>query len=542
MINKNDNEETSKSIDYREMIDAISQDTPVHLLPEKLEDVLRNLANESPAKANAVLTGPIKTRFDLTLNQISSYEKTVREYRKQAISQSLAKQDEKEVEEFSNEEKTAALQILQSPKLLHDVLQIVGQLGVVGEEKNTLIHYLAITSRLLKHPISVTVKGDSSAGKSYLVSKVLELFPKSEYIDLTDATPQSFYYVPDDRYKHKMIIIFEKHGSEKADYAIRSLQSEGKLKIYVVEKNPITGQLVTNEYEKEGPVGFITTTTQSMIHAENETRNISVFPDQSASQTARIYEANDAQYLGNELPSDETLRLWRCAQLLLKSFPVLIPFAPALRKYFPKNILRTRRDHSHLLALIEVSTVLHQEQRKKIEKNNKEYLLATLADYEIALIAAEESLSKSIHELSPQTEKAIKCATELFTGIEDTFTNSMLGRHLGWDSETVAKWMKPAIAKGYVSIVEESKGSRPAKFHVEEKDLPGGRFLPSAPEIIGETPKESLEGAYDPITGDDIVENTPIESPDAPPVTEDIAEQKNFFGDTTPALNPYQEP
>jgi len=113
---------------------------------------------------------------------------------------------------------------------------MVKKLGVVGEEKNVLLHYIILTSRKLRQPLSATVKGDSSSGKSYTLLTTIKLFPKSAYIDLTDATPQSFYYCPEDYFKHKIIVIFEKHGGERADYAIRTLQSEGKLKIQVTIK------------------------------------------------------------------------------------------------------------------------------------------------------------------------------------------------------------------------------------------------------------------------------------------------------------------
>ena len=49
----------------------------------------------------------------------------------------------------------------------------------VAREGGLLI--LAGTSRVLDRPISMAVKGPSSAGKSYLVEKVLSFFPDEAY-------------------------------------------------------------------------------------------------------------------------------------------------------------------------------------------------------------------------------------------------------------------------------------------------------------------------------------------------------------------------
>ena len=518
-----------KKLDHRSEVEKIPSDTPKEKLPFLLENILRTLAQETDAIAASILGHVIKKRFSLTHKDITAYEKTLKEYRREEQIRLLTVK-EAEIQTpkiLSDNEKNEARKILNSPTLLFDILEMIRNLGGVGEERMVLIHYLALTSRLLRKPISITVKGDSSAGKSYSLGKVMKLFAKSEYIDITDATAQSFYYMKADRFKNKMIVLFEKHGGDKADYAIRTLQTEGKLKIHVTVKNPSTGEFETKEIEKEGPTGFITTTTESLIHAENETRNISVFPDQGIDQTFKIYKANEAQYLGIETPSDDDLRPWQNAQMILEQMRVLIPFAPAIRNYFPKEILRTRRDHAHFLALIEVSALLHQVQRKRIEKNSKVYVEATMADYEIARIIGGEFISKSIYELPPKTIEVIEEA-RAFEGSSE-FTISELAKQIGWNRDTVDKWMKPGISKGYFIETQEARGSRGAKYTVEQKVLPKESFLPSCFEIF--TSATNLHDCYDPITGQQIQEIP----------TAVIKKEQSVDEILFPPLNPYAE-
>ena len=345
---------------YQVLLDAIPKDISKESLMSALKPLLGALAvGKELADAEIYIRNKIKTHFKLIGKDVDSIIKHFKPMKARAFEKEVLKKKKAEqllTDDLLNDVETLAAETsLKSPTLLYDALNMAKKLGVVGEEKNVLLHYIILTSRKLKRPLSATVKGDSAAGKSFTLLTTLKLLPKSAYIDLTDATTQSFYYTPDDYFKHRIIVIFEKHGGERADYAIRTLQSEGKLKIQVTIKNPETGAFEAQTIEKEGPTGFVTTTTASVIHSENDTRNISIFPDQSSEQTERVYESVDAQYLGIQAPDESILKPWQHAQLCLKPFPVNIPFVQSFRKYFPKHILRTRRDYGHFLAIIETS-------------------------------------------------------------------------------------------------------------------------------------------------------------------------------------------
>ncbi len=513
-------------IRYHNILDKVPIDTPKESIFKAITPLLELLASDvGLGEAEIYIQNKIKEKFDLKGKVVDSIIKDFRKMRTSVQAKIEAKKKKAELLEaeppLTDDEINKGECILKSPTLLYDILEMVKKLGVVGEEKNILLHYIIFTSRKLKHPLSATVKGDSSSGKSYTLLTTIKMFPKSAYIDLTDATPQSFYYCPEDHFKNKIIVIFEKHGGERSDYAIRTLQSEGKLKIQVTVKNPETGQFEAQTIEKEGPTGFVTTTTASFIHAENDTRNISMFPDQSSEQTSRVYESVDSRYLGTKSISDNELKPWRHAQLVLEQIPVHIPYVRSFRKYFPQNIIRTRRDYGHFLAIVETVAFLHQKQREIIELNGQKYIRAIIADAYIAKIIVEESLSKSIYELPEKTVEVIEIARELIAESDDkdeTFTITQLSKRLGWDRDTVAKWMKPASKKGYLTVVEESRGSKGAEYKVEDKELPSDSFLPSINDLAADNPTESVENIYDPLTGNhvSIQPNQIAHSTDAP--------------------------
>jgi len=497
--------------DYLAMIEELP-DKPKSYV-DALEPIMRALAHDTQARVSELISGPVKKHYSLTERQLNPLIQTINTYRKELASRHFFELKEEaessfQEETYSEEETQRAKLLLLSPTLLYDMLSLVKRIGVVGEEKNVMTHYLALTSRHLDPPVSVVVKGDSSAGKSFTLGKVLKLLPDSAYIELTDATPQSLYYMPEDAFSHKFIILFEKHGGEKADYAIRSLQSEGKLIIQYPKKNPDTNEFETISVERDGPTGFITTTTDALIHSENETRNISIFPDQSHGQTERIYKATEAKYLPREQPNESELRLWRCAQTLIEPCKVRINFAPKLKEFFPSDILRTRRDYGKFLSIIEASAFLHQMQREKFEEDGVTFVIADLADYEIARIVIEETLSKTIYELPDQTIKLLSVARDLFSNSgqqneeEKYVTTTILRKELNWNGDTVRKWLEPAVRNGYMNV-KSQKEKNAKQYEVDlDKSMPGESFLPDCNTLCLTDPSLQLTKVYNPLTGD----------------------------------------
>ena len=79
---------------------------------------------------------------------------------------------------LSDDETTAALELLKSPDLLVRIGQDFTRCGLVGEETNKLIVYLAALSRKLDAPLAVTIQSSSAAGKSSLMDAVVGIFTR----------------------------------------------------------------------------------------------------------------------------------------------------------------------------------------------------------------------------------------------------------------------------------------------------------------------------------------------------------------------------
>jgi len=310
-------------------------------------------------------------------------------------------------------EKQAALNLLQQPNLLDQILLDYQRCGVVGEHNNKLVGYLAAVSRKLDKPLGVMVQSSSAAGKSSLMESVLAFMPEEDKVQYSAMTGQSLYYMENGDLRHKILSIAEEEGSEKASYALKLLQSEGKLKIASTGKDPQSGRLTTHEYEVEGPVMIFSTTTSIEPDEELMNRCIILGVDEGREQTRAIHEqqrlSRTLEGIVQKKQKQTLLNLHQNAQRLLKPLSVLNPYAQQLN--FLDDRTRLRRDHEKYLTLIDTLALLHQYQRNikqiVIDDETITYIEATLSDIETANKLANELLGKSLDELPPQTRRLL---------------------------------------------------------------------------------------------------------------------------------------
>lgn len=329
---------------------------------------------------------------------------------------------------LSPEEREEALAWLQAPDLVGRLREAFRQSGIVGEENNALVAYLAGVSRKLDRPLAIIVQSASAAGKTTLMDAVLSFFPEEERVKYSAMTGQSLYYLGETNLRHKILAVVEEAGAEKASYALKLLQSEGELTIASTGKDPATGKMVTQEYRVEGPVTIFLTTTAIDLDEELQNRCLTLAVDESPEQTGRIHQLQrERRTLAGLVAKQERQNLLhrlRNAQRLLAPVEVLNPFAPELT--FATGRTRSRRDHEKYLTLIDAITLLHQHQRKRLsvpgsrfsEKTGSvpttenrqpgtEYIEATLDDIALANELAPEVLGRSLDELPPQTRRLL---------------------------------------------------------------------------------------------------------------------------------------
>ncbi|MGH7977742.1 MAG: CHC2 zinc finger domain-containing protein, partial [Limisphaerales bacterium] len=79
---------------------------------------------------------------------------------------------------MTSEEREEALAWLKAPDLIGRLREAFHLAGIIGEETNTLIAYLAGVSRKLERPLAIIIQSASAAGKTTLMDAVLSFFPE----------------------------------------------------------------------------------------------------------------------------------------------------------------------------------------------------------------------------------------------------------------------------------------------------------------------------------------------------------------------------
>ena len=362
-------------------------------------------------------------------------------------------------------ERAEALAWLTAPDLVGRLRAAFHKAGIIGEENNTLLAYLAGVSRLLERPLAIIVQSASAAGKTTLMDAVLAFFPEEERVKYSAMTGQSLYYLGETNLKHKILAIVEEAGAEKAAYALKLLQSEGELTIASTGKDPQTGRMETQVYRVEGPVMIILTTTAIDLDEELQNRCLTLSVDESPEQTVRIHalqrERRTLAGLVAKSERAELLRVLKNAQRLLSPVEVLNPFAPALT--FPSGRTRNRRDHEKYLTLIDSIALLHQHQRPRgrheIGGRSLEYVPVTLDDIALANQLAPEVLGRSLDELPPQTRTVLDHIRALVrdrrskgNGPAAPFTRRELHERCGWSFTQLRLHLERLIEQEYVGV------------------------------------------------------------------------------------------
>ncbi len=409
--------------------------------------------------------------------------------------------DEDEVT-LTSEERAEALELLGAPDLLERISASFAACGLVGERTNTLVAYLAAVSRKLERPLAVMVQSSSAAGKSALIEAVLAFVPEEERAQYSAMTGQSLFYMGETDLRHKVLAIAEEEGAERASYALKLLQSEGKLSIASTGKDPSTGRLVTHTYQVEGPAAILLTTTAVDLDEELLNRCVVLAVDESREQTRAIHrlqrESRTLEGLERRLARQDTVKLQQNAQRLLRPLFVVNPYARRLT--FLDDTTRTRRDHEKYLGLIDALALLHQRQRPVrtgvVAGRRVDYVEATLDDIATANLLAADALGRTLDELPPQTRRFLDMLRELVAerceaeGVEQSrvrFTRREILDHTRWTYPQVRKHVDRLVDHEYLLV---HRGGRGQSFVYELLWKGEGRRGESF--VMGLIPVESL--------------------------------------------------
>lgn len=372
------------------------------------------------------------------------------------------------------------------PDILEEFSQTIAR-WVVGERTATRLLFLSLNSRLMVRrkvvPVSITVKGESAGGKSFIVEMVLTFVPEHVYWTRTTVSPKAIAYTSDSLVR-RYVILYEAETLQDEDstagYILRSLLSEGRIDHQTV----INGQDV--HLYKEGPTGLVTTTTAAALFNDLETRTFSVTVADTPEQTRAVLLA-----LAQEEAEEGDLTEWHQLQQWLEQQDnrVTIPYAPVVANLIPPVAVRLRRDFERVLALVRSHAILHQATRERDEGR----IIATEADYEavrhlVGTLTAE-GVGLTVSDEVRTIVEAVGGLTigdntnPLFAGANlrpEGVSVTEVAKALGIHKATASRRLVVAAAHGHVTNLETRTGLS-ARYTLGDAIPDGMTALPELP-------------------------------------------------------------
>ncbi|CAM1340224.1 conserved hypothetical protein [Tenacibaculum amylolyticum] len=361
--------------------------------------------------------------------------------------------------ELTATELRAAEAFLKKKDLLNRTNELIGKSGVIGEVDNRLLMYLIFTSRKTNNPLHCISLGSSGVGKTHLQSKVAELIPEEDKVEITVLSANAFYYFNRTELQHKLILIEDLDGAESVLYPLRELQSKKRITKTVVHKDT-KGTTKTIHLTVEGPVSVAGCTTQESIYEDNSNRSFLLYIDESHEQDSRIMQYQRLASAGklDKQAQMDALQLLQNVQRCLKTVTVINPYAEYLE--LPLSVFKPRRTNSHYLQFIEAITFYKQYQREqKVNEDTGEvYIETTFEDIQEANELIIDVLLRKSDTINGATRNHLEnLKAYLKENNQATFTNAEIRRNLRVKETTLRRYNKQLLEEGYIRRIKKDK-------------------------------------------------------------------------------------
>lgn len=303
--------------------------------------------------------------------------------------------------EQSEEEAKIALQFLKQKDLIKNLQKDLEQIGILGEDENALILFLAMASHKFSNPFSVLCLAKSGIGKSYLLQKLSECMPKNQISFHTQISENALYYFDSHQIDGKVLFIEDLEWTHQMLNPLATLQTQGRLVKTRATKDK-DGMLHSTSFELMGKLCLIACAYSEKNYDQLSLPFLCLHLNHSQSQDQNImnYQKQFRAGLINQTEISEVQRRLKCVLASLKNVSIVNSFAPLI--HLPKNLPNPRKTLLLLLNFIDIITFFFQYQRQTItDKSTGEIFIKTHPnDIELAFSLLKNCLFRRADELS----------------------------------------------------------------------------------------------------------------------------------------------
>ena len=303
--------------------------------------------------------------------------------------------------EMSAEEQGVANNYLSGRNLIGNLQKDLQQIGILGEEDNALILFLAMASHKSENPFSVLCLAKSGIGKSYLLQKLSECMPKNTFSFHTQISENALYYFDSKQIDGKALFIEDLEWTHQMLMPLATLQTQGKL-IKTRATKDKDGMIHSTTFEVAGKLCLIACAYSEKNYEQLSLPFLCLHLNHSHTQDINVmdYQKRCKAGLIDQTEIAQTQRRLQCVIASLKPATIINPFAPLID--LPDDIPHPRKTLLLLLDFIDAITFFHQRQRETItDEGTGEIMIKTHPDdIELAFALLKNSLLRRADELS----------------------------------------------------------------------------------------------------------------------------------------------
>jgi len=332
-----------------------------------------------------------KTLHSLTLQ--------VEDYRLQQLR--FAGKNPQQKFEVSEEEKKKAITFLKGKNLLNDLIKNLNTTGILGEDENAVILFLALASYKFTNPFSVLCLAKSGIGKSYILQKLSECMPNGSYSFHTKISANALYYFDSNDIQNKALLIEDLEWTTQMLSPLSTLQSQGRLVNTRATKDK-DGMLHSTTFEVIANLCLVACAYSDKNFEEISLPFLCVHLNHTHNQDILIMEYQKKCKAGL-IQNDEVKTIQSNLKNViatLQNVSIINPFAILIN--LPEEVAYPRKSLLLLLNFIDVITYFFQYQRENIvDKSTGELFVKTHpTDIELAFKFLKNNLFRRADELS----------------------------------------------------------------------------------------------------------------------------------------------
>ena len=309
--------------------------------------------------------------------------------------------DREKAFEMDREEEQAAKKYLSDKNLITNLQKDLRHIGILGEDDNALILFLAMASHKSDNPFSVLCLAKSGIGKSYLLNRLSGCMPKNCFSFHTQISENALYYFDSKQIDGKVLFVEDLEWTSQMLIPLATLQTWGKLIKTRAAKNK-DGMIHSTTFEVSAKLCLIACACSEKDHEQLNLPFLCLHLNHSHAQDINVMEYQKKCKAGliNQAEIAQAKRRLQCVIANLQNTAVVNPFAPLI--HLPDDLPHPRKTLLLLLNFIDAITFFRQHQRENaIDEQTGEVMIKTHPeDIELAFALLKNSLFRRADELS----------------------------------------------------------------------------------------------------------------------------------------------